>query len=84
MKNFVRSKVQCKFILCNHESWNFLHVYQHGLKVVKNLKVVNDIPKNRREDYGRIQNIIHDKDLNQNLLKIVKDYLSHFPSWHTL
>ncbi|GBL76001.1 hypothetical protein AVEN_234316-1 [Araneus ventricosus] len=80
-KFFERFKISSDFIARDPANWNSLHDYQHGLTVVRNFTVVNDIAErgvNLIEEYNNI--ITHDEEQKQYLLQVVKDYRSHFPS----
>lgn len=76
---FKRFKISSDFIA--RDPAHSLHDYQHGLTVVRNLTVVNDIAERGvklMEEYNN--NITQDEEQKQYLLQIVKDYRSHFPS----
>ncbi|GBM36818.1 hypothetical protein AVEN_82814-1 [Araneus ventricosus] len=78
---FKRYKISSDFIARDPANWNSLHDYQHGLTVLRNLTVVNDIAERDvklMEEYNNI--IIHDEKQKQYLFQVVKNYRRHFPS----
>ena len=76
---FKRMKIDTTFLEKNPSKWAKERNYIYGLKVVKNLRVVNDTAEREVKLVTEFNNLLtKDEQQSQYLLPVIKDYRSLF------
>lgn len=77
---FKRYNIDTSFLSKDPSTWEKERNYIHGLKIVKNLKVVNDVAEREVKLMTEFNNLLtKDDKQTQYLLPVIKDYRSLYP-----
>lgn len=78
---FERFQIDHSFLDSDVSEWKSKKNYQHGLEVLKNLTVVNDVAERGIKlitDYN--DRLTHNEDQKQFILQVVADYQRNYPN----